>query len=301
LTSHAAPVVVFAYNRPAHLRRCLDSLAANVEAGRTNLVIYCDGPKSDLDAPAVLATLDEARRTNGFASIEVVQRPENLGLATSIITGVTERLFHANRIIVLEDDLVLSPFFLEFMNDGLQRWEDDGRVASIHGYCYPLPEPQAAPFFILGADCLGWATWRRAWEVFDPDAAALLNQIDTSGRAGLFDFGGTYPFTRLLRGVAEGRTQSWAIRWYASTFLHGMVTLYPHESLVIHEGSDGTGTNMSQTSVLDTDLAQHRIPIPDIEPVESQDARIAFSRFFRRMRIRQGLERLGLKWISQRL
>lgn len=289
-----APIAVFAYNRPAHLRRCLSSLAANPEAAATSLTIYCDGSKSEDDAPAVRATVDEAHAAVGFGSLRVVVSTGNLGLGRSIINGVTEQIGLYGELIIVEDDLQFSPFFLKYMNEGLRRYAEDSRVASIHGYCYPLRHPPPAPFFLLGADCLGWATWERAWNFFESDAVKLMAGLRDRTLRKKFDFGGTYPYSKMLRNTAEGRVQSWAIRWYASMFLKNMMTLYPDESLVIHDGSDGSGTNMSVTRTLETVLAMAPVMIPSVEPIESESARVEFERFFRRMRVRRVFEKLRL-------
>jgi len=172
-----APVVMFAYSRPDHLRRAVASLLRNPECERTHIHFFCDGPKT----PEVQGQVDAVRRciesVRGFASVTRVYRDRNLGLAESVIDGVTRVVGQYGRVIVLEDDLILSPLFLRFMNAALDAYQTDAQVASIHGYCYPTRMPLPDTFFIRGADCWGWATWQRAWQHFEPNGQLLLDQL----------------------------------------------------------------------------------------------------------------------------
>ena len=114
-----APVAVFAYRRPEHLRRAVSSLAANPQAATTDLHVFCDGPKGRRDETDVQAVRALARGIKGFRSLTVVENKFNRGLAESIIAGVTQVVEAQGRVIVVEDDLVLSPHFLAFMNQAL--------------------------------------------------------------------------------------------------------------------------------------------------------------------------------------
>ncbi len=238
-----APVVVFAYRRPDHLAACLASLAACAEAPDSPLIVFCDGPRRPEDADSVRDVRAVARAASGFASVEVVERPANLGLAASVIDGVSRVLAEHERIVVVEDDLTVSPDFLRYLNAGLDLYADDPRVASIHAYVVAVDDPLPSSFFLRGADCWGWATWRRAWAVFEPDGAALLARLRDSGQERTFDLDGAYPYTDMLERQVAGEIDSWAVRWHASAFLAGMLTLYPGVSLVENIGQDGSGTN----------------------------------------------------------
>ena len=124
-----------------------------------------------------------------------------------------------DKVIVLEDDLVTSPHFLQYMNDGLGIYERDDRVISIHGYSYPVHGKLPETFFLRGADCLGWATWKRGWDLFEDDGQRLLNELERRNLTRSFDFDGSYPYTQMLRDQIAGSNSSWAVRWYASAFL----------------------------------------------------------------------------------
>ena len=275
-----APVAVFAYRRPAHLRATIESLRANPEAAATHLHVFCDGLGKPEHAPAVQEVRAFADSIDGFASVRVVKRPANLGLAGNIIDGVSALIEADGRVIVVEDDLLLSPHFLRYMNDALDCYADDPQVASIHGYCYPVAEPLPETFFLRGADCWGWATWRRAWLHFRVDGTALLRELQDRRLSHGFDLDGNYGFTRMLRNQVAGRNDSWAVRWHASCYLAGLLTLYPGRSLVHNIGNDDSGTHCDDRDDYVQRVAQSPVPVVR-QALEVSDAgRAAFVRFF---------------------
>ncbi|WP_407844992.1 methyltransferase, TIGR04325 family [Desulfovibrio falkowii] len=275
-----APIVIFAFNRPGHLRRTLDALAANTLAAQSDLTIFCDGPRNDEERSRTEAVRTIARAASGFHSVTVVEREKNYGLATSIITGVTGILEKHDRIIVLEDDLVTSPFFLQYMNKGLDVYAENPKVVSIHGWCFPntVVNPPKT-FFLRGTDCLGWATWKRAWNLFEPDAIVLLKALRKQRLEYDFNCNGTYDYMGMLAAARDGNISSWAVRWRASAFLHDLYTLHPGHSLVQHEGGDGMGTNAGVTGIFDTPLSNEPIIVKEQavqEDVRMRKADMAF-------------------------
>jgi len=268
-----APIALFAYNRPAHLGRTLEALRKNELAAQTDLHIFSDGPKSDTDAPLVEAVRASLRDVPGFKSVTVVPRPANVGLANSIIQGVTEVCDRSGRVIVLEDDMVTSPWFLRYMNDGLTAYESDPEVISIHGYIYPVPGTLPETFLLRGADCWGWATWARSWQLFNADGAALLAQLEQRELTHAFDFDGAYGYTEMLRGQIAGQNNSWAIRWHASAFLADKLTLYPGRSLVQNIGLDSSGTHCGSSEEFTTLLASQPVTIRRQRLKENTSAR----------------------------
>lgn len=274
------PVVLFAYARLDHLRQAVDSLLANRESSETSLYVFCDGPRNEghkAQTDAVRAYVDTI---DGFASVTRVYRDKNLGLARSIISGVSEVLTAHDSVIVMEDDLVVSPYFLKFMNDGLSLYANEERVASIHAYCYPVSESLPETFFIRGADCWGWATWRRAWQYFEPDGQKLLDELRRQRLKQAFDLDGAYSYTRMLAGQVAGANDSWAVRWHASCFLKNMLTLYPGRSLVNNIGMDDSGTHCSVTDAYVQTITSSPVRVHPIPIVESASARRAISEYF---------------------
>jgi hypothetical protein len=242
-----APVALFVYNRPSHTRQTIDALKKNKESAGTDLHIFCDGPKSSLppnQLSQVKAVRDYVRTIAGFNSITLHEHKANKGLANSIIYGVTTILKKYTRVIVLEDDLVTSSGFLNYMNVALDIYEENPSVISVHAYNYPVPTlglPET--FFIRGADCWGWATWRRGWNLFEADGSALKQELTRRKLLHQFNINGSYPFIEMLTDQIEGRISSWAIRWHASAFLRNKLTLYPAKPLVLNIGFDSSGTH----------------------------------------------------------
>jgi len=294
-----APIALFCFKRPVHLARVLDALGANTLASASTLYIFCDGPRGLDDLVAVEEVRQVAGATQGFAQVELRCSEVNLGLARSIIAGVSEVLGRHGRVIVLEDDLVTSPFFLSYMNEALALYESAEIVASIHAYLYPLPTPVPETFFLQGADCWGWATWSRAWSQFEVDGSKLLRRLMESGQEKAFDLEGAYPYRRMLEDQIAGRNDSWAIRWHASVFLNGGLTLYPGRSLVYNIGLDATGTHSRKTASFGSGVSDTPIQVRAIPIQPSELARQAFMTFFRRGeggRLRHLLRRTLGRW-----
>lgn len=278
-----SPVVLFTYNRLEHTRKTLDALLQNELSGHTDLIVYSDAPKNAGAEKSVNDVRAYLRSVSGFASVRIIEREKNFGLGKNIIAGVTDVLAEFGRAIVLEDDLLTSPFFLRFMNEALDKYENDDRVISIVGYLYPVETSLPDTFFIRGSDCLGWGTWKRAWDLFESDAKTLLSALETSGLYGEFDYNHNYPYTQMLRDQAEGKVDSWAVRWYATAFVQNKLTLFPGHSLVYHNGNDGSGTNVVvKDDLLDVSLHPHPIPVKNIDVRESMIGRKAFERFFQK-------------------
>jgi hypothetical protein len=275
-----SPIVLFVYARPEHTRKVLQSLAQNKEAIESDLIIYSDGPKNEKTADLVAEVRTIVAHVSGFKSVTTHFSSENKGLSQSIISGVSEVLRKYSSCIVLEDDLVLSPHFLSFMNDGLSKYSADSRVASIHGYVYPTQASLPENFFMKGADCWGWGTWKRAWDLFESDGSKLLEQLKKRGLINEFDFGGSYAYSGLLKKQIERKVDSWAIRWHASIFLENMLTLYPGKSLVHNIGNDRSGTNSGQYNIFDVSLQKSPLPVTDIEVEPSEIGYKAFVEFF---------------------
>ena len=237
-----APIILFVYKRPVETQRVLEALAANPEAAQSELIVYADGPKNEADIGRCMEVRHLVENFRGFAKITLRAAEKNKGLANSVISGVSEMLEVFDRVIVLEDDLVTSKYFLRFMNEALDKFENDDNICSIHAFSYPPVCHDVQYFLRRGADCWGWATWRRGWQLFSPDSGKLHDEIIKRKSAKLFDRNGAFPFTKMLKDQSEGKIDSWAIRWYASAFLAGKYMLQSNVMLIenIGLGSEAT-------------------------------------------------------------
>ena len=255
-----APIVIFAYNRPDHLRRTLEALAKNELASESVLYIFCDGSKegaSEEMREKVEATRALAKAVMGFKELHVVERPRNIGLKENIVGAVTEVVNRYGSIITLEDDVVTSIGFLRFMNDALETYKDEEKVMHISAYMYPhkgrLPETFFFPVPYPGG---GWATWARAWKYYDDDTESVYNQW--KDRWEEFDvLGGDY-LSKQLKANYNGTMKTWFVKWHAVLLSRKALTLYPHQSLTNNIGFDDEATNCYATNRFDVlDLASH--------------------------------------------
>lgn len=276
-----APIVLFVYNRPLHMRQTIEALQKNELAEASELFIFLDGPKSGDDKEKALETREYTKTISGFKRVNFVEREQHLGLANSIINGVTEIISKYGRIIVLEDDMVSSPYFLKFMNEALAFYKDDEKVVSIHGYIYPVNAQLPETFFLRGADCWGWATWKRGWDIFEPNGWILLHEIRKRELQKRFDINGAYPYTKMLEDQIRGKNDSWAIRWYASAFLKNKLTLHPGRTLIFNIGLDASGTHCSITTIYDAEVSKDPIAIKNIPVEENAVALVGIEKFLK--------------------
>lgn len=275
-----APIVLFTYNRKWHTEQTINALLKNNECNESIMYIYSDGAKES-DLNEVNEVREYLKTIKGFKQIHIVERDENIGLADSIIDGVSEVVNRHGKVIVLEDDMITSPYFLKYMNDGLNYYEHNDKVISISGYFMDiqgLPET----FFMKWADCWGWATWKRGWSLFEKDAQKLLNSIKNNNLEYKFDINGSYPYTKMLEDTIK-TNKSWAIRWYASAFLSDKLTLCPGQSLIENIGTDGTGTNYKdKDSLLDVKINYNCVNISNIPVKHSNLAYSKLTSFYNR-------------------
>ena len=278
-----APILLFVYNRPEHTRRCIESLTRNALAADSTLYIYADGAKDTTQQSAVDEVRSYLRTIRGFKTVNLIERKENWGLARNIIDGVTTQVNHYGKVIVLEDDLVVAPYFLQFMNDALETYKDEPKIGHIQACDFTQDPSLPETFLIKWTGSWGWATWERAWKHFNPDGKALLEELEQRKLTYTFDFNGKYGFTRMLRRQIEGKNNSWAIRWNASLFLKDILSLNVGRSLVQNEGFDGSGTNCGGGGLYASNLHLAPLPVQKISPIEeNKAARQAFVRYYAR-------------------
>lgn len=260
-----APVVVFAYKRPRHLEQALRGLAANDLAADSPLIIFCDGPKpsaTEADKQAIGEVRRIAHAATGFASLEVVEAQANKGLARSVIDGVTRVVKEHGRVIVVEDDAVLAPHFLRFMNDALDLYAKDDKVFSVGGWSYYAdPAVLGATYLIRYPDSLTWAVWERSWRHMEQDGAVLLRQLGEEGKLAALDADGKVRyFSRMLKAQVAGKIDSWAIRWTATCVLHGGLSVFPAHPVALNRGF-GTGATHETEGEHGRDLEIGAVPV----------------------------------------
>lgn len=249
--SDLAPIAIFVYKREEHARTMLESLSACHKACESELFIYADGPKSSEDIEAVYKVrelIHETRWIQGFKNVTIIESNQNKGLANSVVAGVTDIINRFGKIIVIEDDLILSKQFLVFMNQALGAFEEDkDRVFAISGWTYPLPSLgrlSKDAWAYYRACSWGWATWKDRWDKveFDPLKAGFAEKLSNQMWCKKFSRGGS-DLPGMLQMQLEGKRDSWAIRWNATASDLDMITIYPTSSNVFNNGRDGSGTH----------------------------------------------------------
>lgn len=250
MSKELAPVVLFVYNRPEHTKRTIEALSQNYFAKDTDIYIYSDAPKSYKQIEKVDKVRSFIHQASGFKSVTICEAKKNKGLAKSVISGVTEVINKHGKIIVLEDDLVTSKYFLRFMNEALDFYIKDSFIWSISGYQFPFDVPRAYQKTVYASyrsSSWGWATWIDRWKTIDWEIKDYLKYRYNPFRILKFCKGGT-DLDKMLRYQMKGKIDSWAIRWCYNQSMQNKFTVYPIKSLVNSIGTDGSGTHCDQTS-----------------------------------------------------
>jgi hypothetical protein len=276
-----APIALFVYNRPAHTRQTVEALQKNDLSGDSDFFIFSDAPQSHLQIEAVSEVREYIRQIDGFKSVTILERETNFGLARSIIEGVTKLCEEYGRVIVLEDDLVISPHLLRFMNDALDMYEAEDQVMHISGATYPIEAMDDETFFLRVPLCWGWGTWDRAWRHFNK-ANDVMSKFDYQMRRD-FSFNGSYHSWRQLESNKRGLINTWFVYWYATLFIRGGLALFPGRSLVKNIGMDGSGVHCGVDTVYDVEPSVTAIELVPIPIRESMNAVIRHENYFRKI------------------
>ena len=245
-----APIVLFCYNRPWHLRQTIASLQLNTLAAHSDLIIYSDGPKRQSDEALIQEIRAYISSIDGFKSVKTILAESNNGLANSVITGVTKTVCINGTVIVLEDDMLTTPDFLSFMNEALNAYQSRSDIFSVTAYSPPFDVPASYTedlFLAPRASSWGWATWEDRWEKADWKVSDFESlKKDTKKREQLLA-GGDDLWPMLVK-QQQGIIDSWAIRWTYSQFRNNAFGIYPVRSKLKNIGTDGSGTNFTFSS-----------------------------------------------------
>jgi GT2 family glycosyltransferase len=292
-----APIALFVYNRPEHTRRTLTFLQKNQLAENSRLFIFADGARTEADKPRVEQVRQILDGITGFKSVKIIVSETNLGLAESIIRGVTQLTQEYGKVIVFEDDLLSSPYTLQYFNEALDRYEHEEQVMHVGAYMYDLKDPSLPEtFFYRAATSWGWATWERAWKYFEPNIDTLMSQFDQE-KIHQFSIESSMNFWKQMLQFKSGKNNSWAIRWYASIFLKGGLTLNPSRSLIQNIGHDGSGVHSNNEDIYQVRMAQK--PVSQY-PTVIEENRQAYEAIKNFLKNRKGsLLQRGLRFIVQ--
>lgn len=270
-----APILLLLYDRPRHTRRILDLLMRQPEIVDTPLFILADGAKDSEQSRAKVAEVREIAEEyiSKLPYTTLWTQETNVGLAHNVTEGVSRVLEQYDRIIVVEDDLILSPYFLRWMRDALLQYEHVSEVAHVHAGTFYTHRRLRPNHLLSFAGSWGWGTWRDRWQTYwDPDGEKLLLQMnaDPSARRH-FDYGGYQCFTRMLWRQTRGLNNSWAVRWHANIVLHHLLSVNANPPLVSNGGFDGSGTHSSADNRYATPVAPYPLYAPAVVPHVEED------------------------------
>lgn len=287
-----SPIIIFVYNRLHHLDTLFNSLQKNDLFKKSKVIVFSDGAKNQIDKEKIDKVRELLKKRLIPQNSEIIENNVNLGLSRNVIGGLNKTFQIYDRAIILEDDLELSPFFLNYMNDALNLYATSENVASISGYMYPI-EPKKFSnnyFFLKLIESWGWGTWKRAWNIFENDSLQLKKKIDEKQLANEFNFESGISYYKMLTDNTNGLNDSWAVRWYASTFLKNMNTLFPSKSFVKNIGVDDSGEHCSYTTVYDTLVNFDYKKLEKNHSLESLSDRLVVQSFFRKIKYKRYLD-----------
>ncbi len=251
-----APILLFCYKRLDSLQQTVSALKKCVFASESELYVFSDGAKAEKDKQPVEEVRAFIKDITGFKKVIIKESERNRGLASSIIEGVTDVLKFSERVIVLEDDLIVSTNFLAYMNQGLEYYTNHSKVYSIAGYTIPMKVPGGYPYdvyFLPRASSWGWATWKNKWEDIDWSVSDFAEFSSNKESIRQFNKGGSDMFA-MLKKQMNGEIDSWAIRWCYHQYKTQTYSAFPVSSMVQNIGftSDATNTyvyNRYQTTL----------------------------------------------------
>jgi len=274
-----APIALFVYNRPWHTKRTVEALQRNLLANESELFIFGEEP-CDKCSEQVEILRAYIKTVDGFRKVTIIEREKNFGLDRAVIAGVTDLINQYGQVIVLEDDVTTSPYFLKYMNDALERYRDIPEVMHVGGYMFPI-DAECLPetFFFRCSHSWGWGTWKRAWDQLNPDLRQSLPVLDWDS-VYRFNIDGTYDYWRML---IEQRKRSghntWDILWYLTVFLQDGKCLFPSISLTNNIGHDGSGSHMVNTDCFEVTISNKEILFFEKNIKENSNATEAIKRF----------------------
>jgi hypothetical protein len=287
-----SPIIIFTYNRLDHLDALIRSLKKNILFEKSKVIVYSDGPKNLIDVDRIKKIRIYLKKNLISNNSDIIERTVNLGLSKNVIGGISQAFKTYDQLVILEDDLEVSPFFLNYMNDALNLYSSAENVSSISGYMYPIDSKNFSSdyFFLKLVESWGWGTWKRAWNNFETDSIKLKNEIDKRKLVKEFNFSSGISYYEMLKSNINGLNDSWAVRWYASTFLKNMNTLFPSKSFVKNTGVDDSGENCSYTTVYDTLVNFDYKKLEKIDSSELLSDRLLVQSFFRKIKYKRYLD-----------
>jgi hypothetical protein len=248
-----APICLFTYNRINNTKQTIEALKSNFLASESKLFIFSDGPKNEQALIQVKEVRDYLTTITGFKEITIYNSKENKGLANSIISGVSQIIKLYGKVIVLEDDLLSSKNFLDFMNKSLNFYKDSSKVKSINGFSLDVNRDSSCNgsdvFFNKRTYSWGWATWENCWSQKAFNKNSIKSLISKENMVG-FNKECGQDMSKMLMASINGINDSWYVRWVFQHFLEKKYAVYPYKSKITNIGYGENATHCTTINVL---------------------------------------------------
>ena len=279
-----APIILFVYNRPEHTKKTILALQNNSLSPNSELFIYADAAKNETAQVEVDQVWEVISNVSGFKNVTIIKQERNIGLANSIISGVSEVVAKYGKIIVLEDDLVTSPHFLKYMNDALNFYSNKKEVWHVSGWNYPISDDELGDAFLWRTmNCWGWATWADRWQHFEKNTEQLID-IFSKDEISKFNLDGFENFWDQVLANKTGKINTWAIYWYATIFKNRGLCLNPTQTYVDNIGLDGSGEHCGTSYAYESQLNSNTEINFDIEIIENKVALSRIQLFYKSLK-----------------
>lgn len=255
-----SPIVCFGFDRPEHLNNMLSTLEKNTGSKDSTVYICIDGPSKNTDILLHKKTVEVANKGWLFKSTNVILREKNLDCRTNIITTISELFAKHEKLIILEDDLHLGKYFLQYMNDSLNKYSENKDVWHVNGYSYPQLNFARKSSVSTYISPWGWGTWKDRWDIFineDFDKQNLISELDEEARK-KFNVEGLYDWENIIIKNELGEISAWDAYWYQAVYLNNGLSIYPNRSHVKNKGFDGTGMHCSNNDDWKTPLNKNQ-------------------------------------------
>jgi hypothetical protein len=274
-----APILLIVFNRPDHTQQVLDALKKNALAKESELHIFSDAARGPRDEVAVGQVRDIIRKADGFKNIVLHESEKNKGCSLSVLSAIDLVLTLHDRCIIVEDDILTSPLFLDYMNEALTFYEKDEKIFSIGGYRseFKMPLYFQEDVYLLSRSCAwGWGTWKRAWDKIAVDPKVVKHDLkDLKIRKEFAKHGEDW-----LRTFKED-PEIWDLRVSYGIWKSGMYTVLPVHSLTHNIGRDGSGIHYNGDAMKNAQAYSFPTTLPKLIHLDAvnEDVRMAFCKF----------------------
>ena len=241
-----APVALFVYNRPETLSKTLESLKNNKLIKKTDIYIFSDGPTSNKRSKKKVYKVRKIiKDVKNLKIKKTIFYKTNRGLKKNIIEGINYVFKNHSKIIVLEDDLLVSPYFIKYMNRSLNFIKYKKKIWHVSAWNYPIKtnfKNLNDTFLWHNMNCWGWGTHKNDWNKLILDSNFFIKSFSNK-QINFFNLDGNLNNWSQLTRNHQKKLYTWAIFWNATIFWNKGLCLNPVKSYVKNIGFDKNATN----------------------------------------------------------